>query len=414
MSLPPKWICCQIGAREHYSVPRALHRRGVLERVVTDTWVKPHHPLGLFHPRLAQRFNPDLADIKVDHWNTASVIFEAINRKRKKDDWWLFMQRNKWFQLRALRKLKLLADRYPGRHRIVFSYSYASGLIFEFARTQGWTTILGQIDPGPPEEEIVKRVQEKLASGKTRWIPAPQPYWKGWFEEVEVADAIVVNSNWSKDAMLRENLPENKICTIPLAYEGRASSGNLKRTFPARFTMQRPLRVLFLGQVTLRKGMGELLTAINALSGQPVEFDIVGPIHMEIPDQMLHHPQLHWRGAVPRGEASHYYEQADLFILPTLSDGFGLTQLEAQAWKLPVIASPFCGKVVTNGFNGMILPSVSGEAIENAIRYCIDHPDKLADWSDNSEVGDQYSLDAIGTQLCALADRLCSGLAASS
>ena len=35
------WICCQLGAREHYAVPRALHQRSSLDYLITDTWVRP-------------------------------------------------------------------------------------------------------------------------------------------------------------------------------------------------------------------------------------------------------------------------------------------------------------------------------------------------------------------------------------
>ena len=34
-----KWLCCQLGAREHYAIPRALFRSGMLGYLVTDAWV---------------------------------------------------------------------------------------------------------------------------------------------------------------------------------------------------------------------------------------------------------------------------------------------------------------------------------------------------------------------------------------
>ena len=65
---------------------------------------------------------------------------------------------------------------------------------------------------------------------------------------------------------------------------------------------------------------------------------------------------------VTRKQAAEFYRDADVFILPTLSDGFAITQLEAQAHGLPVIASKNCGKVVENGVNGIILDEPSGHA----------------------------------------------------
>ena len=73
----------------------------------------------------------------------------------------------------------------------------------------------------------------------------------------------------------------------------------------------------------------------------------------------------------PRVTVESYYCDADVFILPTLSDGFGLTQLEAQAWKLPVIASRYCGDVVRDGFNGVVLEEVSARAIADVLVRCL-------------------------------------------
>jgi glycosyltransferase involved in cell wall biosynthesis len=67
----------------------------------------------------------------------------------------------------------------------------------------------------------------------------------------------------------------------------------------------------------------------------------------------------------------------DLFILPTLPDGFAIAQLEAQAHGLPVIASKNSGKVVENGVNGIILDELSAACIAHAVRDCIASPDRL-------------------------------------
>ena len=73
---------------------------------------------------------------------------------------------------------------------------------------------------------------------------------------------------------------------------------------------------------------------------------MVGPILIDIPADLRERQNVRWVGPIARGEVAKWYREADVFMFPTHSDGFGLTQLEAQAWKLPVIASPFCGEVV--------------------------------------------------------------------
>jgi glycosyltransferase involved in cell wall biosynthesis len=57
-------------------------------------------------------------------------------------------------------------------------------------------------------------------------------------------------------------------------------------------------------------------------------------------------------------------------VLPTISDGFGLTQLEAMAHGLPVIATTNCGDVVSHGIDGMIVQSRNAVELARAIcRY---------------------------------------------
>src|SRR6185503_21068264 len=57
-----KWICCQLGAREHYAVPRALQLGGVLGEFITDLWLK----------RFKGRFHAGLASARVTAPNVAA------------------------------------------------------------------------------------------------------------------------------------------------------------------------------------------------------------------------------------------------------------------------------------------------------------------------------------------------------
>jgi len=88
-----------------------------------------------------------------------------------------------------------------------------------------------------------------------------------------------------------------------------------------------------------------------------------------------------------------------VFVFPTHSDGFGLTQLEAQAWRLPVIASKHCGEVVADGVNGMRLDEVTPECIQRALRHCCANPQMLRQWSLNSGIAPRFQLDATGQAL---------------
>jgi glycosyltransferase involved in cell wall biosynthesis len=146
--------------------------------------------------------------------------------------------------------------------------------------------------------------------------------------------------------------------------------------------------------MNLRKGVAQLLEAVKLLSGEQVEFWFVGPTQISVPEDLRLHPQIRWLGVAPRVAVDSYYRDADVFILPTLSDGFGLTQLEAQAWKLPVIATRYCGDVVRDGLNGVILEEVSGREIADVLLEFLRSPEKLAAMSARSGVDERFGLKA--------------------
>lgn len=395
------WICCQLGAREHYAVPRALLVSGLLGEFITDLWIRPGTILHSWKKRLTGRFHPGLAGARVKAPNVAALTFELKASLARENGWKLISRRNEWFQEQVVDQL---ANGSTNGNHIVFAYSYAAEEIFKFAKDRGWRTVLGQIDPGPAEERIVAGIDKTSAIKHKHWEPAPADYWKSWRNECALADQIVVNSEWSRNALLAEGIAAEKIRVIPVAYESATDVGPLQRLYPRAFSAERPLRVLFLGQINLRKGVGQLLEAVELLSGEPVEFWFVGPTQIDVPQSLRLHPQVRWFGVAPRVEVASYYRDADVFIFPTLSDGFGLTQLEAQSWKLPVIASRYCGEVVRGGFNGVILEEVTGQAIADALLRLLRAPETLSAMSVRSTVDDRFSLKMLAESLQRLAD----------
>ena len=383
------WLCCQLGAREHYAIPRALELSGLLGEFITDLWIRPGTLLHAWKKRLTGRFHPELANVRVTAQNTSALAFELKASLTRENGWQLIGQRNKRFQRRAVAQL---ARNHRNGNHTVFAYSYAAAEIFEFARARGWQTVLGQIDPGPAEERIIADLHKTAGM---EWKPAPKQYWENWRHECSLADRIVVNSSWSRDALLGEGIPAEKIRVVPLAYEPMNGSKSFQRHYPRAFSSERPLRVLFLGQINLRKGVRQLLDAVKLLAREHVEFWFVGPIQIDVQKD----GRCKWLGVAPRVEVNKYYRDADVFILPTFSDGFGLTQLEAQAWKLPVIASRFCGDVVRDGFNGVILEEVSGQAITDVLLRFLRSPETLCAMSVRSGVTDRFSLRSLAASL---------------
>jgi glycosyltransferase involved in cell wall biosynthesis len=399
-----KWICCQIGAREHYAVPRVMHSIDSLGGLITETWVPPGHLVRLIS-RLGERFHAELNLAPVYAWNSATIAFELSARLHRLGGWPLTLKRNQWFQQRSLEVLSRLAPQfeYDGNRPILFAYSYAAIELLRFAKARGWKAILGQIDGGICDEEIIANEHQQRTGVKSHWQQVPSEYWCSWKEECALADTIIVNSNWSKELLIDAGIDAAKLQTIPVAYEAEAEAQRFERIYPIKFSEARPLRILFLGAFALRKGAAAVLEAISLLENEPIEFWIVGSIGVDIPSAFRESPKVKWIGSVSRESTADFYRNADLFLFPTISDGFGMTQVEARGWKLPIIATPFCAPIVQHEINGLVVTEVTGESLKNAIRHLLNNPIYLKQLSEGSaEEYEAYSFASVREKILSL------------
>ena len=229
-------------------------------------------------------------------------------------------------------------------------------------------------------------------------------FWPGWqqkFERVpehfmerlsaewDMADIVLVNSEWSRNALVAQGVPEQKLIVVPLAYELQETP---KRIFSKK---KSKLQVLWLGSVNLRKGIPYLIEAAKILKNAEIEFTIAGSLQISV-SAIDNLPQnVNFIGCVPKVDISKYYYQADVFILPTLSDGFAITQLEAMAHGLPVVTTPNCGSVVTDGVDGYITPIRDSDAIADALLKIVNDREKLRAMSEAARAKSrQFSLNA--------------------
>ena len=146
------------------------------------------------------------------------------------------------------------------------------------------------------------------------------------------------------------------------------------REYPSAFTPERPLRVLFVGHVSVAKGAAALLESLAALDNVPVAMTFVGAELMHVPTRFREHARVRWVGAVSRSDVMQHYRDNDVLVFPSLSDGFGMAQVEAQAWSLPIVASTSCGRVVEHDVNGLLLDEVSPRAVAGALRQLVSNP----------------------------------------
>lgn len=392
-----KIICFQIGAREHYALPRGFHQQGRLAAMVTD-FLYPDLP-GVLKPiingptfkALQLRDHPDLGKMPAVSFATKALLFELGAKLKKQQGWDLIMARNQWFERMAAAWLEDYL-RKANHQPVVFSYSYAALEIFKVARKYGCTTVLGQIDGAMAEEDIVRKESELFPEFKEGFATIPSAYWDHWRQEVHLAHYVVINSAWSKNLALKNGVSENKLLVAPLAYEsGKAetSKGIRKNGF------QTPLKVLYLGTLTLRKGLARLLNVAKLLEGFPIEFTIAGGSSVVVPDRFKNLSNVKFTGKIERDLTNELYREHHVFIFPTLSDGFGMTQLEALSNGCYLVVSPYCGEVVDSPGNGIVVDPYDAEKMAETLRKLATNESRVWHLPDSDMVSDRFSINNV-------------------
>jgi len=133
-------------------------------------------------------------------------------------------------------------------------------------------------------------------------------------------------------------------------------------------------RVLFVGSVGLRKGNHYLAQAKRILDRRHVEAEIriIGPADPSIL-RCREFQGPTYCGQVPRPLMSEEYRRADVFVLPSLSEGCALVHLEALACGIPTITTPNCGSVVRDCVDGFIVPIRDPEALAEKIQTVVEN-----------------------------------------
>ena len=405
MSSERRWIVAQIGAREHYAVPRALHRKGALRHLYTDAWCnwgqsllrRAPDPLHSF----ANRYHPSIPADRV----TAFTSWASAQRAR---NWWKgipsdealyerFLEKGRGFGRRVREALQRID--WEKKHSVFFGYDTGSLEVLRFLSATDCFTILDQMDPARVEKELVLEEIERWPGWADVKPVLYEPYQERRQKEWELASAVVVNSEWSKEALIKQGVSGEKIHVVPLVYEPPTTLSNENKNNSG----DEPLRVLWLGRVNLRKGIQYLVEAADTLKDEPITFNVVGPLKITEKAIRQAPSNMTFSGRVSRDETTDYYQQADVFVLPTLSDGFAITQLEAMAHNLPVVTTPNCGRVVTDGDDGWVIPPRDAEALAQKLVCCVENRSQVREMAQAARsTSEQYSLENVADHLLSI------------
>ena len=152
---------------------------------------------------------------------------------------------------------------------------------------------------------------------------------------------------------------------------------------PPRGTV-RAGRLLFVGRLTVQKGVDLLL---HALAGLPSEIglDVVGDgderARLESLAQTLGvSDRVAWHGAKPGHALAAYYRAAAAVVVPSLDEGLGLVAVEAHLCETPVVAFASGGltDVVEDGVTGILVPQGEPAMLAAAVTSLLARPDRGA------------------------------------
>ena len=179
-------------------------------------------------------------------------------------------------------------------------------------------------------------------------------------EELELADAVMISSDYAKQTLIEHGVSENKIFVVPMAAE-------IDRFRPRVPQNGERFRVLFVGQVTQRKGIKYLLEAFRQLALPNAELILVGGITGSGKGLGPYRGYFRHIPSVPYPDLHEYFQLGSVFVMPSLHESGVLAIHEALASGLPVIATPNCGSVVRDGVEGFIVPIRDVEALKEKI-----------------------------------------------
>jgi glycosyltransferase involved in cell wall biosynthesis len=390
--MTPAWTVSQIGARQHYAIPVGFQRRGQLTRLYTDVWAgRARHMLargpGLLRA-FAGRFDAELPPSKVVAFTGRALLDQLVHRRSDgrsmADTAAGYLRVGRWFAGAvaadlARRTLDPAVDAFLG-----FNTGCLETLIH--LRGRGVVTVCDQIDPAQVEDDLVRAEANRWPGWQRLPGRMPDAYWDRMRQEWAAADRVLVNSDWSRDALVRQGVPAEKLFVVPVAYEPAGPPP------PPRQPVDGPLTVLWLGTVNLRKGIPYLIDAARRLP--MVRFVVAGSVQIADSAVRSAPSNVTFVGPVARTATADLYRRADLFVLPTISDGFAVTQVEAMGHGLPVVTTPNCGRVVTDGIDGRIVPAGDAEALATALGELDADRPRLAEMSRRAiERSRQFGLD---------------------
>lgn len=368
-------LVAQLGARRHYAVPLAFHAQGQLQQLCTDLLISSPGIAGLLRKSGRALRIPELVRL-ADRQSGLTLPHERIHTFP------IFGLRYKWQGRRAKtaeertanwlwggeRFARICARKFDSRTKAVYAFSSAAKELFEASRGRGVECWLDHATaPRGFEVGLIQEEAERFTGWSSRSVDdaLTSRYLARQRAELELADLVVCGSSFAKRAIEAEGVAREKVLVVPL---GVADHLYANRRI-GNYEKHSGLRVLYVGGDGLRKGIGYLLEALNSLDRRDIEVRAAG--NLELSDHALERlrRRMELLGTVPRSIMPALFRWADVLVLPSVSDTFGMVILEAMAAGLVVIASQNTAApdILRHGTDGFVVPIRNPPAIACAL-----------------------------------------------
>lgn len=220
-------------------------------------------------------------------------------------------------------------------------------------------------------------------------------------QEIERADLILCPCKFVFESMLYNGIPESKLALNPWGVD--------LSIFTPRARSPAKIRFLFVGSLTLRKGVQYLIPAFERVRKELPDAELIlcGGLHPDFRIQYgrWKHLFTHVKG-LTHPQLAELMQSCTAFVFPSIEEGFGLVIAEAMGAGLPIIATPTtaAGTLVETGKEGILVPGRSPEAVYRAMLEVATQPEKCDAMGKAAaqKVRKGYSWADYGTRLLAI------------
>ena len=241
----------------------------------------------------------------------------------------------------------------------VFLFYNGSGLhTAKKAKKEGIITVVEAVNSHVDYQETILR-NEYNELGLS-WTPFHKQEKKRRMLEYEIADYILLPSEFVKNSFLMYGFPEEKLLKVPFGFN------QLTPEMPKINVSVKTFTILYVGSISVRKGLRYLIEAFQKLSISSKRLIITGPISGPTGFESISiSSNVVFTGVLKGKDLQKIYSEADVFCLPSIEEGLALVLGEALSFGLPIIATENSGasEVFKDGDEGFIVPIKSSEAI---------------------------------------------------